>query len=281
MNLQDTFCWNNVFTLFCLRGEENKQFLHGQTTANILNVQSSNLLRTCWLSPTGRFKALLEVQFLEEDIRFIVLGGDPENVLQGFQKVIFPSDKVEVKNIGNIRRLQKISIHKPWSQSYVEWCDPGETIPATFVDFQDAASSYIEEWRINQGLPIGANELNAESNPYELGLSDFVDLNKGCYLGQETMAKLKNGSQIKQQLRFWQGGTKDFGGKELDNIRIQSPSNNNAGFITSYMKSSTGLNIGLAMIRRRFLASKELFIFNRDNSIKLSAPVGFVDYLSE
>ena len=41
-----------------------------------------------------------------------------------------------------------------------------------------------------QGISPGSAELTGDTNPFELGLADRVSLDKGCYLGQETMAKL-------------------------------------------------------------------------------------------
>ena len=52
-------------------------------------------------------------------------------------------------------------------------------------------------------MPISPLEINGKNNPFELGLSDLVNLNKGCYLGQETMSKLAGIGHVKQQLRFW------------------------------------------------------------------------------
>ena len=46
-------------------------------------------------------------------------------------------------------------------------------------------------------------EINGKNNPLELGLQDLIDFNKGCYLGQETMSKIKNVSSLKQEIRIW------------------------------------------------------------------------------
>ena len=40
-----------------------------------------------------------------------------------------------------------------------------------------------------------------QSLPFELGLRQRVSLEKGCYLGQETLAKLHSRDGLKQQLR--------------------------------------------------------------------------------
>ncbi len=43
-------------------------------------------------------------------------------------------------------------------------------------------------------------ELTDAVNPLEAGLYDAVSLSKGCYVGQETLAKVHNLNAVKQQL---------------------------------------------------------------------------------
>ncbi|WIA42885.1 hypothetical protein OEZ86_008804 [Tetradesmus obliquus] len=57
-----------------------------------------------------------------------------------------------------------------------------------------------ERARVTQGRPAAGSELTADFNPYEAGLCHAVSLDKGCYIGQETLAKLSNTNGVKQQL---------------------------------------------------------------------------------
>ena len=61
----------------------------------------------------------------------------------------------------------------------------------------------LKLWKINQAIPSLETEINGKNNPLELGLQDLIDFNKGCYLGQETMSKIKNVSSLKQEIRNW------------------------------------------------------------------------------
>jgi folate-binding protein YgfZ len=49
-----------------------------------------------------------------------------------------------------------------------------------------------ERARITQGRPAAGAELTEDYNPYEAGLCHAVSLDKGCYIGQETLAKVNN-----------------------------------------------------------------------------------------
>lgn len=57
-----------------------------------------------------------------------------------------------------------------------------------------------EYLRINQGRPMPDAELTEDYNPLEARLWQTVSFNKGCYIGQETIARLNTYQGVKQQL---------------------------------------------------------------------------------
>jgi hypothetical protein len=57
-----------------------------------------------------------------------------------------------------------------------------------------------EQLRIAQGRPMPDRELTDEFNPLEAGLWHTICLTKGCYIGQETIARLHTYQGVKQQL---------------------------------------------------------------------------------
>lgn len=54
--------------------------------------------------------------------------------------------------------------------------------------------------RIRQGRPQADAELTEDYNPLEAGLWHTISFNKGCYIGQETIARLNTYQGVKQQL---------------------------------------------------------------------------------
>ena len=59
------------------------------------------------------------------------------------------------------------------------------------------------EWevlRVVEGVPAPGSELTLDHNPLEAGLWHTVSFDKGCYVGQETIARLKTYDGLKQQL---------------------------------------------------------------------------------
>lgn len=57
-----------------------------------------------------------------------------------------------------------------------------------------------QELRIAQGRPSPGQELTDDYNPLEAGLWHTISLSKGCYIGQETIARLHTYRGVKQQL---------------------------------------------------------------------------------
>lgn len=60
-----------------------------------------------------------------------------------------------------------------------------------------------EQWenlRIRQGRPMPGRELTADDNPLESGLWHSVSFEKGCYIGQETIARLNTYKGVKKRL---------------------------------------------------------------------------------
>ncbi|MGH2414572.1 MAG: YgfZ/GcvT domain-containing protein, partial [Microcystaceae cyanobacterium] len=54
-----------------------------------------------------------------------------------------------------------------------------------------------EQLRIQQGRPVPERELTEEYNPLEAGLWQAISFEKGCYIGQETIARLNTYKGVK------------------------------------------------------------------------------------
>lgn len=57
-----------------------------------------------------------------------------------------------------------------------------------------------ETLRIEQGRPLPGTELTEDYNPLEAALWRAISFDKGCYIGQETIARLQTYQGVKQQL---------------------------------------------------------------------------------
>ena len=117
-------------------------------------------------------------------------------------------------------------------------------------------------------------EINGKNNPLELGLKDLIDFNKGCYLGQETMSKIKNVSSLKQEIRIWKSIESNFNlDLEDRNLYTNSAKDISVGKITSFFKSDCQIK-GLAMIKRKYLEEESYFFSEIFGKIIIHKSVG-------
>jgi folate-binding protein YgfZ len=116
----------------------------------------------------------------------------------------------------------------------------------------------VEQRRLQLGIPVAPFELNDDTNPFELGLADRVSLSKGCYVGQETLAKLATYDGVKQQLRCWHAAAGAVAPEP--GFILRGPGGERAGVITSALALPAGEGwLGLALVRRSALDQPQLW----------------------
>jgi folate-binding protein YgfZ len=125
-----------------------------------------------------------------------------------------------------------------------------QQLAATFA-FVDADAA--EVIRIEDGIPRWGRELTQEIIPIEANLEEHtIDYDKGCYIGQEVISRMKMSGQTNKRLS---------GLVSLEDIPLQpgmklaAPSANQkeAGWITSATRSERlGKEIALAYVKRGF-----------------------------
>ena len=195
--------WLEKFDCFSITGEDARKFLNGITTGNILNPENK-VIKTCWLTPNGVLRSLIEIIFLERNLEVIVLSGNTNEIIDYFNQIIFPADDVLLSEPFLINRIQEIDEFSSWrtyQPIFFKTEDKEFEIYKNKLNLLN--SNDLKLWKINQAIPSLEMEINGKNNPLELGLKDLIDFNKGCYLGQETMSKIKNISSLKQEIRIW------------------------------------------------------------------------------
>jgi len=58
----------------------------------------------------------------------------------------------------------------------------------------------VDVVRVRQGIPAFPGEINERHNPWEAGLDDAISLTKGCYIGQEVIARLNTYEKVQRRL---------------------------------------------------------------------------------
>jgi folate-binding protein YgfZ len=116
-------------------------------------------------------------------------------------------------------------------------------------------SELFEILRIENGTPKAPNEINDKHNPLELALaSEAVSFTKGCYIGQEVIARLDAQNKVQRQLvgLKFPHGTSEIGDRISVESLAETPLGDEIGDITSIANSPEHGNIGLGYIRAKY-----------------------------
>ena len=274
-------------------GPDSLRVLHGQTSQTLQEARPGEWRSTCCLTPTARLRGLAEVLVVEDGAWLAVTAGDGPAVRMAFDRVLFPADQVELGPLlsGRWLRVMGQAPSTPGTWRPLEggggWWLGGDVLllaetpmPEPLAALPALGASDAEFWRLQQGEPAWPREVNDAFNPFELGLADRVSLNKGCYVGQETLAKLASSDGVKQQLRRWQALSNPAMASTLEpGTPLQTSEGERAGQITSCLTLADGAQVGLAMVRRQALASPTLLALAGELAVplRLSRPAGFQD----
>ena len=268
--------WLEKFDCFSITGKDARKFLNGITTSNILNSENK-VIKTCWLTPNGVLRSLIEIIFLERNLEVIILAGNTNEIIDYFNQIIFPADDVLLSEPFLINRIQEIDESSSWRTYQPIFF---KTEDKEFEIYKNKLNllnpNDLKLWKINQAIPSLEMEINGKNNPLELGLQDLIDFNKGCYLGQETMSKIKNVSSLKQEIRIWKSFESNLNlDVEDKNLYINSAKDISVGKITSFFKSDSQIK-GLAMIKRKYLEEGSYFFSEIFGKIIINKSVGSI-----
>lgn len=103
-------------------------------------------------------------------------------------------------------------------------------------------------WRINGLIPAVGHELSEQSNPLEAGAQDAVDFRKGCFIGQEVIARLDSYDKVQRHPRRL-----SFSGDGAELLAVGSElrhEGDNAGFVTTVARDPLqGIVLGIGLLR--------------------------------
>ncbi|MGA0364664.1 MAG: YgfZ/GcvT domain-containing protein [Vulcanococcus sp.] len=270
--------WGTPVSLIRLEGSDTRRFLHGQSSQAIELAKAGDCLPTCLISPTARMRGLALVCVDDAGADLIVIAGNGEAIRAGLDRVLFPADNVRLGAVqpatlwqwqGEAQTEDSVLLRPgvdlgSGPNGAVVLQRSGEDLPPWLADLPEWSGEQVETNRLRHGLPAEPSELNDDTNPFELGLAHWVSLNKGCYVGQETLAKLATYDGVKQQLRYWETSEALKPGTTLS-----SAGGERAGVVTS---SQGGR--GLALIRRSQLEASTLQAGGSE--LTISTPLAFI-----
>ena len=100
--------------------------------------------------------------------------------------------------------------------------------------------SDLDRLRVEQGVPAYPNEMNEDRNPLESLLKPHISFNKGCYIGQEVVARLNTYDRVQRflcQLTVDDGSTVDAGAAVVvDDSEVGEVTTSAPGLALAYLR---------------------------------------------
>jgi len=271
---------------FRITGTDRFRFLNGQITNDLRKASETIAIEACVLNAKGKTNAHIFVSALGE---CFLLDAEPElrvTLRNRLERYVI-ADDVQIEDVTDQFSLfHLLSEESPTPVhgrivSVRRFAEPGLDIwsDTALHDavWQQLSSAFgfvdpavAEVMRIEQGIPRWGSELTEEIIPIEANLEQrTVDYEKGCYIGQEVISRIKMSGQTNKRL---------CGLISLDDVPLQpgmklaapSAAGREVGWVTTATRSERiGKEIALGYVKRGFNSpGTKLDAFSAENSAK-------------
>jgi tRNA-modifying protein YgfZ len=213
-------------TILSLLGTESLDLLQRISTNDVAGLNANGSVQTVLANEKGRIVEVVSVvDRSKEGLLIVGQSTDPLIMKQWIEKYIIMEDIVVTVLTGKLTHLMtydstedmpNLTRGLPFEKCRVF----GETLgsaklghvlaPPEFrgkliewllsVGFVESDLTDYEEHRVTYGVPGFPSELSSSYNPLEAGLLHLVSFTKGCYIGQEVIARLDTYKKVQRGL---------------------------------------------------------------------------------
>ena len=208
-----------------LKGDDSVEFLQGQMTQDIYSIQDSEATLTSILNPQGRIISTALLFKWRESLMLVVNCEIRDELIAWLSRFILRSDVQITKsedcifglNQKNAIKLCNVLNVKAKDTGFEadEWClktieaDNERTFLVSksenFLDNLSISTLATKDWKIadiNAGIPTIYRENIEKFIPQmvNLDLINGISFSKGCYTGQEIVARVQHKGKVKQRM---------------------------------------------------------------------------------
>jgi folate-binding protein YgfZ len=199
-------------------GADAFTFLQGQFSQDLRGLEAGQGRYGLWLTVKGKVLADSVVIRAADETGFgVVSAAVPAEVIRARLEAFIIADDVTVERVASeLEACTVVGLPLPVAPAGVwvvpsrrvpggvEWFFSADSVPlvtASLAGWSELDAGVIEAERIRAGRPAVPRDVGPEELPQEGGLEeDAVAFNKGCYLGQEVMARLHAMGRVRRRL---------------------------------------------------------------------------------
>ncbi|HCA59022.1 MAG TPA: hypothetical protein DEP46_13700 [Blastocatellia bacterium] len=268
--------------LIAVWGKEAVPFLDGMITNDMKTLEDGQQMLAAFPNAQGRLLAVVRV--LRQGDRFLIEteAATREKVYQNLFRFTFAGDFFVEDLSAQFRYFEFCGYLPPieLGEGGVRYeggrsvgCFVGSDVAEAFLEtlaqleIIPISAEVDETLRIENGIPRYGVDMDETTIVPELGLDGLISYNKGCYIGQEIIARIHFRGHVAKQLT---GLIMAEPGAISTGSDLTSPDGKNAGRITSATYSpQLEKHIALAFVRYDFLEEGTTLTFEgRDVEIK-------------
>ena len=250
--------------LTAVYGREAIQFLNGLLTNDIAKLEENQVMTAAFPNAQGRLLAVVRIIKSGDRFLFETEAATRDKVFQNLFRFTFAGDFFVEDLTGNYTFFQIYNAPEvlpngaivfqtaPTADVFI----PAEDAEKFENDLKDAieiSAALAEVLRVENGIPVYGIDMDETTIVPEIAVENLISYQKGCYIGQEIIARIHFRGHVAKQLT---GVIFDDANAEIKaNDELKSVEEKNAGRVTSPVFSPRfGKIIALAYVRYDFLA---------------------------
>lgn len=261
--------------LIAVWGREAVQFLDGLITNDMKTLEDGGQMLAAFPNAQGRLLAVVRVLRRGDRFLFETEGSTQEKLFQNLFRFTYAGDffvedlSLKYQSFEIFGGLSERGIAQDTANFQgVEYQGSGSSTVFVPLESADAFRESLtdargiampdesfETIRIENGVPKYGVDMDETTIVPELGLEGLISYTKGCYIGQEIIARIHFRGHVAKKLTglVLSGPSAVAGGLTLKS-ELSSTDGKNAGRITSITNSlKLGGNIALAFVRFEYL----------------------------
>jgi len=280
--------------LIAVHGKEAVQFLDGLITNDMKTLEDGAQMLAAFPNAQGRLLAVVRVQRQGE--RFLIETEDAtrEKLYQNLFRFTFAGDffaedlseqfsyfevfgPVEDVYHPEVAEMFQgaFAFEAKHGASYFVPIDQTETVRSVLVNENDCVvidDELYEVLRIESGIPKFGADMDETTIVPELGLDEMISYTKGCYIGQEIIARIHFRGHVAKQLTGLVLSDPSASGL-IKGAELLSADGKNAGKIASVTFSpKLERCVALAFVRYDFLSTGTQLILNGQSCTVIDLP---------
>ena len=192
-------------------GKEAVQFLNGLITNDAAKLEENSQMLAAFPNAQGRLLAVVRVLRIGDKFLFeteaathekvynnlfrFTFAGDfyVEDLSENYSYFSMTNDKLQITN--------SIEFQSRFGRDIFVPKDSANEFKSNLKDAIEISDELYETLRIEQGIPLYGVDMDETTIVPEIGLTDIISYNKGCYIGQEIIARIHFRGHIAKQLR--------------------------------------------------------------------------------